>query len=100
MVCTNFPDFTLVVPPTEMTSAGGTGKSEQCAPLIVMLSKDILILNDEGTEDRVDQRGRGHLVDVTSLQRLYDFIVNHAGFTVTYPFAVAVLLTAFEEECP
>ena len=83
-----------------IATAGGTWRSEQCIPLVEMLSKNVLVLNDECTEYGINQCSYGHFVDVARFQRLNDFSVDQARLSIAFPRAVVILLAAVEEERP
>ena len=81
-------------------TASATWRSEQSIPLVEMLTKNVLILNDECTDYGIDQRGYGHFIDVARFQRLNDFSVDQARLSIAFPCAVVILLAAIEEERP
>ena len=83
-----------------IATASGTWRSEQCIPLVEMLAKNVLVLNDECTENGINQCGYGHFIDVARFQRLNDFSVDQARLSIAFPRAVVILLAAVEEERP
>ena len=83
-----------------VATAGATWRSEQSIPLVEVLPKNVLILNNECTDYGIDQRGYGHFIDVTRFQRLNDFSIDQARLPVAFPRAVVILLAAIEEERP
>ena len=83
-----------------IATASGTWRSEQCIPLVEMLSKNVLVLNDECTEYGINQCSYGHFIDVARFQCLNDFSVDQARLSVAFSRAVVILLAAVEKECP